>query len=263
MAQLDKGYYVDSQEGHGYSALSEAAVQGHTNVMHMLLEQGANPNLAGKDGRIALHRAAFKNSVTAVSLLLEAGSDASAVTSEGQRARDMATDPQVIALIDGWGVDDFERCWVERQQVMEVCQSFWAMPLVGSAYRYDCVAWSVWSLTNPYLLHAFQTCCNRPRCRSDFGQLLHGKNTQDTKSANNCWLLFLQTMRVHLVTCWSGCSTRRRMRQAGALVGMHKLEIAAAIPFWLLQPRKTPPTSSGVHHLINFFVLANAANAFC
>lgn len=124
VAQLDKGYYVDSQEGHGYSALSEAAVQGHTHIMQLLLDQGANPNLAGKDGRAALHRAAFKNSISAVSLLLEAGSDTAAVTSEGQRARDVATDPQVIALLDGWGVDTFERCWLERQRVMEVCRAF-------------------------------------------------------------------------------------------------------------------------------------------
>lgn len=31
--ELDKGYFVDSAEGHGYTALSEAAVQGRTEVM--------------------------------------------------------------------------------------------------------------------------------------------------------------------------------------------------------------------------------------
>ncbi len=56
--ELDKGYYVDSCEGHGYSALSEAAVQGHAGVMALLLDNGANPNfvVAGKDGRTPLHR---------------------------------------------------------------------------------------------------------------------------------------------------------------------------------------------------------------
>ena len=34
--------------------------------MKLLLEHGANPNLAGKDGRLPLHRAAFKGHLAAV-----------------------------------------------------------------------------------------------------------------------------------------------------------------------------------------------------
>ena len=53
------GYHLESVDGRKHTALSEAACQGHVNVMTHLLQIGADPNSTSDTGRSPLWRAAF------------------------------------------------------------------------------------------------------------------------------------------------------------------------------------------------------------
>ena len=55
----------------GSTMLSIAALMGHTEVVALLLEHGADVNVKSRDGGTALHAAAFLGRVETVKLLLE------------------------------------------------------------------------------------------------------------------------------------------------------------------------------------------------
>ena len=59
----------------GSTVLSIAALMGHTKVVSLLLEHGADINAKSRDGGTALHAAAFLGRVETVELLLEKGAD--------------------------------------------------------------------------------------------------------------------------------------------------------------------------------------------
>lgn len=59
----------------GSTMLSIAALMGHTEVVALLLEHGADVNAKSRDGGTALHAAAFLGRVETVKLLLEKGAD--------------------------------------------------------------------------------------------------------------------------------------------------------------------------------------------
>jgi ankyrin repeat protein len=67
---LDKGYHLESMDGRRHTALSEAACQGHIDMLRFLLEKGADPNAPNDTGRTGLWRAAFNGFGDCVSLLL-------------------------------------------------------------------------------------------------------------------------------------------------------------------------------------------------
>ena len=69
-------YYMDSHDEHDHTALSEAAVNGHDEIVKLLLEEGADPNTCNDHGRSPLWRAAFNGHTTTVQLLLQSGADA-------------------------------------------------------------------------------------------------------------------------------------------------------------------------------------------
>ncbi|CAK4110360.1 unnamed protein product [Aphanomyces euteiches] len=74
-ALLDKGYHLESEDGHKHTALSEAACQGHEEVLEWLLSLGANPNALNDAGRSPLYRAAYNGHSSVITLLLKAGAD--------------------------------------------------------------------------------------------------------------------------------------------------------------------------------------------
>ena len=57
---LDKGYHIESEDTHRHTALSEAACQGHNELIAWLINDlGADPNTKNDVGRSPLWRAAF------------------------------------------------------------------------------------------------------------------------------------------------------------------------------------------------------------
>jgi len=99
---LEKGFHIDSTEENDHSALSEAACQGHNELVQFLLENGADPNQdASKgDGKAPLYRAAFNGHLETVRLLLEAGADPDKVcTSNEESPADAATESEVVELL--------------------------------------------------------------------------------------------------------------------------------------------------------------------
>ena len=59
----------------GSTLLATAALMGHTKVVALLLEHGADVNVRSKDGGTALHAAAFLGRAETVKLLLDKGAD--------------------------------------------------------------------------------------------------------------------------------------------------------------------------------------------
>ena len=70
----------------GSTMLSIAALMGHTEIVALLLEHGADVNAKSRDGGTALHAAAFLGRVEAVILLLEHGADTTLRNNMGSTA---------------------------------------------------------------------------------------------------------------------------------------------------------------------------------
>ncbi len=74
----------------GSTLLATAALMGHTKVVALLLEHGADVNVRSRDGATALHTSAFLGRVETVKLLLEKGADTSLRNNLGSTAIDGA-----------------------------------------------------------------------------------------------------------------------------------------------------------------------------
>ncbi|MDE0683896.1 MAG: ankyrin repeat domain-containing protein, partial [Candidatus Poribacteria bacterium] len=74
----------------GSTLLATAALMGHTKVVSVLLEHGADVNARSRDGGTALHAAAFLGRAETVKLLLEKGADATLRNNMGSTAIDGA-----------------------------------------------------------------------------------------------------------------------------------------------------------------------------
>eukprot|EP00928_Gymnodinium_smaydae_P011863 TRINITY_DN1433_c0_g2_i1.p1 TRINITY_DN1433_c0_g2~~TRINITY_DN1433_c0_g2_i1.p1 ORF type:complete len:937 (-),score=287.72 TRINITY_DN1433_c0_g2_i1:88-2898(-) len=99
---LDEGADVEAEDRGGYTAISEAAVAGHTPVIGQLLRALADPNHAARDGRTALHRAAFHGWSNAVQLLLDNGADPALLDEGRETAAALARQDNVRAIIEGF-----------------------------------------------------------------------------------------------------------------------------------------------------------------
>jgi ankyrin repeat protein len=90
---LAKGANPNLQELHpmGISALFKAAVFGHTEVAHLLLQAGAIVNEQGPaNGMTPLHDAVFRGRVDVAKLLLSFGADAKLKDYSGRTPKDLA-----------------------------------------------------------------------------------------------------------------------------------------------------------------------------
>ena len=68
----------------GTSPIYWAAVKGHKDVVLLLLDRGADPNIAGRDGWTPLHWAGIKGHKELALLLLRKGADPNMATNQGQ-----------------------------------------------------------------------------------------------------------------------------------------------------------------------------------
>ena len=74
----------------GSTMLATAALMGHTEIVKLLLEHGADVNTKSRDGGTALHAAAFLGRIETVKFLLEKGADANLRSNIGGTAMDGA-----------------------------------------------------------------------------------------------------------------------------------------------------------------------------
>ena len=74
----------------GSTMLATAALMGHTEIVELLLEHGADVNTKSRDGGTALHAAAFLGRIETVKFLLEKGADANLRSNIGGTAMDGA-----------------------------------------------------------------------------------------------------------------------------------------------------------------------------
>ena len=74
----------------GSTMLATAALMGHTEIVELLLEHGADVNTKSRDGSTALHAAAFLGRVETVKFLLEKGADTTLRNGMGSTAIDGA-----------------------------------------------------------------------------------------------------------------------------------------------------------------------------
>ncbi|MGP0043531.1 MAG: ankyrin repeat domain-containing protein [Syntrophobacteraceae bacterium] len=107
---LSEGADINAAKGeYKTTVLMEAAVRGNQGVMRLLLEKGANVNMADQDGWTALMGATVQGLVEPVKLLLENGADVSAKNHNGETALVMATGMKHAEIRDALLEHDAER----------------------------------------------------------------------------------------------------------------------------------------------------------
>ena len=72
---IAEGAPVDWQDEYGYAPLHEASINGHTEIVMLLLENKCNLNVTDKYGYTPLILAAYYNKMDTVRALVEAGCD--------------------------------------------------------------------------------------------------------------------------------------------------------------------------------------------
>ena len=83
---LSEGAEPNTQDNNGWTPLHEAAQRAHYDLVHLLLENGANPNVPGGDENATpLHDAAENGSPDVVQLLIQMGADKTARNASGKR----------------------------------------------------------------------------------------------------------------------------------------------------------------------------------
>lgn len=70
----------------GHTALQAASQNGHLDVIRVLLNHGADPEIEDKDGDRAVHHAAFGDEPAVIEMLAQSGSDLNARNKKRQTA---------------------------------------------------------------------------------------------------------------------------------------------------------------------------------
>ena len=99
---IERGAEVDAF-GRGWmtgTALHSAASRLQSDLVRILLEAGANPDVRQSAGWTPLHAAAMNGDLTSVGLLLAAGADPAAANDEGRSVADLASESGDEATIE-------------------------------------------------------------------------------------------------------------------------------------------------------------------
>ncbi len=103
--------------------LSMLATRGSTELMHLMLESGADPNRMGADGRYPLTAAARAGRVDALRLLLDVGTEVNATNKDGRIALSHATEKgwrEIVRILLAAGADTESRNPQGQTVLMEV-----------------------------------------------------------------------------------------------------------------------------------------------
>lgn len=84
----------------GQRALAEAARQGHSETVKVLLEWGVDKNATNKLGWAALHEAAYHSRLSIVKMLVVYGADVFAKTEKSSLAKDLTIHSEIRAMLD-------------------------------------------------------------------------------------------------------------------------------------------------------------------
>lgn len=93
---LEKNYPLNQPSLRGYLPLNQAVIGGHREVVRLLLDHGADPQVASN----ALLRAVQNNDPEIVRMLLDAGASPQAQDASGKSALDAARELNLPGLID-------------------------------------------------------------------------------------------------------------------------------------------------------------------
>ncbi|XP_068106078.1 BCL-6 corepressor-like protein 1 isoform X2 [Hyperolius riggenbachi] len=92
---------VNHRDNAGYTALHEACARGWTEILQILLDNGANVNCSAQDGTRPIHDAVVNDNLETVWLLLSYGADPTLATYSGQTPLKLAnSDPMRTFLTD-------------------------------------------------------------------------------------------------------------------------------------------------------------------
>ena len=91
---------LDRQDLHGATALMYACRQGRINLMTLLLEAGADPNLRDVEGETALMYAVGLNQVELIEILLLHGAEVGIKNFDGLSVIDKTRDEGIIRLLE-------------------------------------------------------------------------------------------------------------------------------------------------------------------
>jgi uncharacterized protein len=95
---------IEERTPEGFTTLGLAAFLGGPEVVRILLEHGADPNLRQQGGFVPLHEAAHSDDVEMAELLLDHGADPALAADDGRDATRIAADDgsdRVAALLAG------------------------------------------------------------------------------------------------------------------------------------------------------------------
>ena len=99
LMRLEAWRHVDLQSTEGWTALHHASINGHVDIVRLLLARGAARDLANAKGDTPLHLAAGRNQLDVIEVLLEHGAAQDAANLQGQTPGDMAASKAVRALL--------------------------------------------------------------------------------------------------------------------------------------------------------------------
>ncbi|XP_060105659.1 LOW QUALITY PROTEIN: BCL-6 corepressor-like protein 1 [Heteronotia binoei] len=96
---------VNHQDNAGYTALHEACARGWIDILHILLEHGANVNCSAQDGTRPVHDAAANDNLETMWLLLSYGADPTLATYSGQTALKLASSEGMKSFLRDYLLD--------------------------------------------------------------------------------------------------------------------------------------------------------------
>ena len=102
---LENGANVKQADNDGETPLHFTAKRGHTEIAKLLLDNGAEVNQADKRGKTPLHTAAFRGRTEVVALLLEKGANIHAKDKYGKTPLHKAANVEIAKLLLDKGAD--------------------------------------------------------------------------------------------------------------------------------------------------------------
>ena len=104
---LEKGANVNAVDSEGWTPLHFAAQNGHASVVEVLLEKGANVNAVNSKGCTPLHSAVWGGHESVVKVLIQAGANVNAVDKYGRTPLDYAKSQDVVKVLLNEGGGSF------------------------------------------------------------------------------------------------------------------------------------------------------------